>query len=128
MSGVRRPLYGIRYKEGNIKPFSLLAEAKLCTHGKSPGSQISQSITATIAVGAFGRGTLFVTHNFVLAGALVLLGVGIDSEQTLYVADFEAAFRVSGGREVEVFDMISGDRVPVSADDPDVISSISRED
>jgi hypothetical protein len=135
VSADRQPLYGIRRKEGERTPFSLLAEAELCTEGTSPDSRIVQTITATIAVGPFDRRTLFLTHEFELVASLILFGVGTDFEESFYISDFSEPFRcrdlTPGGNEIEVFDMLSGESVKVSADDPrltDVVRAMAQED
>ncbi|MCS4089395.1 hypothetical protein [Rhizobium sp. BK176] len=133
MSAERNHLYGIRYKEGEREPFSLLAEVELSTESGSPNSVIHQTMSATICVGAFHRKTLFLTHDFELAASLVLFGVGIDFKESFYLNDFKEAFQVKGieGREIEVFDMLSGDSVAVIADDPrlaNVVKMMSCED
>lgn len=133
MNAERQPLYGIRYKEGDREPFSLLAEAELSADSKAPSSVIYQTVTATICVGAFSRRTLFLTHDFELAASLVLFGLGEDFKETFYLHDFKEALWVKAinGREIEVFDMLTGDGVAVSGDDPrlaDVVSHMTRED
>jgi hypothetical protein len=133
MSGERQPLYGIRYKDGDGEPFSILAEADVYTDGTSPSSTIHQTVSATICVGALHRRTLFLTHDFELVGSLVLFGTGTDFEETFYLNDFKEPLHVKAidGQEIEVFDMLSGEVVVVSFDDPclaDVIEANRPED
>lgn len=134
MSDERPPLYGIRYKEGDREQFSLLAEAELTTDGSERDSRIFQTITATVAVGAFGRSALFLTRDFELVGSLVLFGVGTDFKESFYIPRFAEAFRCESGwpeiSDIEVFDMLSGESVVVSIDDPrlaDVVSAMTPE-
>lgn len=135
MSEERPPLYGIRYKDGERESFSILAEAELSTEGSSPDSRIHQTITATIAVGAFDRRTLFLTHDFELVGSLVLYGRGTDFDETFYIPSFAEAFSCKSAwpdsRDIEVFDMLSGESVDVRIDDPrlaDVVRCMSAQD
>jgi hypothetical protein len=133
MSSEHQPLYGIRHKEGDREPFSLLAEAELSTDGGLRDSVIHQTVTATICVGALHRKTLFLTRDFELAASLVLFGIGIDFKESFYLHDFKEAFKVKrfDGQEIEVFDMLTGEGVAVSIDDPllaDVVSNMTQED
>lgn len=134
MSGERPPLYGIRYKDGEREQFSILAEAELSAEGGSRDSRIFQTVTATIAVGAFGRSALFLTRDFELIGSLVLFGIGTDFKETFYLPRFAEAFLCESvwpeKAVIEVFNMLTGEAVPVSADDPrlaDVVRHMTQQ-
>jgi hypothetical protein len=129
------PLYGIRYKDGEREPFSLLAEAVVDTDGTSPDSRIYQTITATIAVGSFGRQAIFATRDFEIVAELALFGVAHDFEETFCLHRFNEAFCCGSDDgssvEIEVFDMISDEVVQVSANDPrlaDIVEQNSLSD
>lgn len=122
------PLFGIRAKDGDTDPYSILAGVGISSDGEEGESVINQTIHASIAVGPFLREALFVTRDFRLAASLVLTGQAHDFKEVFSLHDFATPFTCSGGTEVEVFDILTGLGVAVSIGDPELEGLVRIDD
>lgn len=123
------PLYAIRSLKSG-RTLSILAETELSTEGGERDSRIFQTITATVTVGDFQRAMLFVTENFEVVASLFLFGYAVDFKETLHLSQFQSEGRIGYPHEkeleqVEVFDILTGESVAVSRDDPQLADIVS---
>lgn len=112
-------LYGIREVEGDkVTPLSILG--RVMVSGSSDGitDRASFEAEAAISVGTWGRRTLFVTHDFAFAAEVLLDDYAEDFREYF---ELRKSFEVTKGRaHLEIYDVLTGERVEVNLDDPEL--------
>jgi hypothetical protein len=113
-------LFGIREVEGDkVTPLSILA--RVMVSGCSPdGLTDSANFEAqpAISVGSWGRRTLFVTYDFAFA-AEILLDENAEDFREYFELYKDSAVK-SGKAYHEVYDVLTGERVAVDINDPEL--------
>jgi hypothetical protein len=112
-------LYGIRQVEGDkVTPLSILGRVMVSGSSDGVTDRASLEAEAAISVGAWGRRTLFVTYDLAFAAEVLLDDYAEDFREYF---ELRKSFEVTNGRAyLEVYDVLTGQRVEVNLDDPEL--------